>query len=177
MDGYGELDALRRERDALMERTLHLESAILGYCALHWQAHPIGCRCALCRALISSALISSAAKHSDGSTPMQRVFGKWPGNETDEQIAAALSREPDAAGMEEAVRVVRDFVTEVHASRLIGFPGNAPGHGHIVPGVWDVENGPPQGGTACALCLAWRRMVALLNEATSGQRPCGVDGK
>lgn len=32
--------------------------------------------------------------------------------------------------------------------------GNAPGHGHDVPGVWDSDNGA-KAGTACAWCALW----------------------
>lgn len=39
--------------------------------------------------------------------------------------------------------------------------GNAPGHGHQVPGIWDVTNGPPDGGKACKLCTAWHKMLRL----------------
>lgn len=32
--------------------------------------------------------------------------------------------------------------------------GNAPGHGHNMPGVWDSDNGA-KAGTACAWCALW----------------------
>lgn len=30
-----------------------------------------------------------------------------------------------------------------------------PGHSHNIPGIWDITNGPPDGGTPCEWCEAW----------------------
>lgn len=37
--------------------------------------------------------------------------------------------------------------------------GNAPGHGHSIPGVWDSDNGE-LAGTECAWCKTWNAAVA-----------------
>lgn len=37
--------------------------------------------------------------------------------------------------------------------------GNAPGHGHEVPGIWDADNGE-KSGQPCYWCSTWRRIVA-----------------
>lgn len=39
--------------------------------------------------------------------------------------------------------------------------GNAPGHGHSVPGVWDSDNGA-KAGTICAWCKAWSLAKAAI---------------
>lgn len=50
-----------------------------------------------------------------------------------------------------------------HASRHRK-PGNAPGHAHDVPGIWDSDNGE-LAGKHCAWCIAWNTAVAMLAAA------------
>lgn len=38
--------------------------------------------------------------------------------------------------------------------------GNAPGHAHAVPGIWDPDNGP-LAGRECAWCKAWNTAKAV----------------
>ena len=38
--------------------------------------------------------------------------------------------------------------------------GNAPGHGHDIPGVWDSDNGA-LAGKPCAWCAAWKKAKEL----------------
>ena len=45
-----------------------------------------------------------------------------------------------------------------------GRRGNAPGHGHSVPGVWDCDNGA-LAGKKCAWCKVWNEAVSAM-EAT-----------
>jgi hypothetical protein len=40
--------------------------------------------------------------------------------------------------------------------------GNAPGHGHEVPGIWDYDNGQ-LAGLPCAWCLTWKKFTALID--------------
>ncbi|WP_312381587.1 hypothetical protein [Stutzerimonas balearica] len=42
--------------------------------------------------------------------------------------------------------------------------GNAPGHGHSVPGVWDSDNGA-LAGTECAWCKTWNEAIAAMQGA------------
>ena len=50
--------------------------------------------------------------------------------------------------------------------------GNAPGHGHAVPGIWDVSNGAAYGGgSACSWCAAWNTMIASTKEAAAFMSP------
>lgn len=66
--------------------------------------------------------------------------------------------------------------------------GNAPGHAHEVPGVWDSDNRPEIAGKPCAWCLAWNAAKAALAAAPTlpaqeAQPPCAgmncgsTDGK
>ena len=40
--------------------------------------------------------------------------------------------------------------------------GNAPNHGHSIPGVWDQSNDPDLAGKPCEWCAAWREFVAAV---------------
>jgi hypothetical protein len=44
--------------------------------------------------------------------------------------------------------------------------GNAPGHAHAAPGIWDSDNGPLS-GTECAWCKAWSTAKAVTRERGS----------
>lgn len=43
-------------------------------------------------------------------------------------------------------------------------PGNAPGHCHEIPGVWDQGNGD-KAGKECGWCKVWNAAVAMSKEA------------
>jgi hypothetical protein len=45
--------------------------------------------------------------------------------------------------------------------------GNAPGHCHAIPGVWDRDNGD-KAGTECGWCKVWNAAVAMSKEASNG---------
>lgn len=49
----------------------------------------------------------------------------------------------------------------IHEMPSPGWDGNAPGHCHQVPGVWDDDNGT-RSGTECRLCYAYARAVAIV---------------
>jgi hypothetical protein len=44
--------------------------------------------------------------------------------------------------------------------------GNAPGHCHTIPGIWDRDNGA-KAGTECGWCKVWNAAVAMSKEAQS----------
>jgi hypothetical protein len=44
--------------------------------------------------------------------------------------------------------------------------GNAPGHAHSRPGIWDDDNGA-KAGTRCEWCAAWPKIRALAEKETS----------
>ena len=70
---------------------------------------------------------------------------------------AGLKRQRD-----ELLAVISGIVEEVphrHGSR-----GNAPGHGHDTPGIWDSDNGA-LAGKECGWCKAWRCAVEIYNKA------------
>ena len=43
--------------------------------------------------------------------------------------------------------------------------GNAPGHGHTVPGVWDDDNSHALAGTKCQWCEVWANAKATIATA------------
>jgi hypothetical protein len=45
--------------------------------------------------------------------------------------------------------------------------GNAPGHCHTIPGVWDRDNGA-KAGTECGWCKVWNAAVAMSKEPSHG---------
>lgn len=45
--------------------------------------------------------------------------------------------------------------------------GNAPGHGHRIPGIWDEDNGD-LAGKPCAWCLTWAKFTALIEREKNG---------
>ena len=51
-----------------------------------------------------------------------------------------------------------------------GRTGNAPGHGHTRPGIWDDGNAPEKANKPCALCAAWNRAVALVEQLRAEKR-------
>jgi hypothetical protein len=53
-------------------------------------------------------------------------------------------------------KAVRDVVNSVEEHN-----GNAPGHGHSVPGIWDLDNKEGIKGQPCERCAKWQRMKTL----------------
>lgn len=76
----------------------------------------------------------------------------------------ALLAERDAAQKDaERFREIVAAVVREHPHRSAN-RGNAPGHGHSVPGVWDSDNGA-LAGTECAWCKTWNEAIAALQGA------------
>lgn len=64
----------------------------------------------------------------------------------------------------ESLREIMSLVTsEIPHSKSVR-PGNAPGHCHSVPGVWDEDNGA-KAGKECAWCKVWNAAVTIKKEA------------
>lgn len=42
--------------------------------------------------------------------------------------------------------------------------GNAPGHAHRRPGIWDSDNEPGIAGKPCAWCLTWAKFTRLAKD-------------
>ncbi len=51
---------------------------------------------------------------------------------------------------------------------------DAPGHSHKIPGVWDKNNGPPNGGYPCEWCQAWIGLMAAFKTAKQLDQPAGT---
>lgn len=78
--------------------------------------------------------------------------------------AEAADRDDDALWRPVLEAVMRELP---RSHNSFNRPGNAPGHGHDVPGIWDSDNGDLS-GKPCAWCLAWNTAKALL---LKGQGP------
>lgn len=73
-----------------------------------------------------------------------------------------------AAQCGEMQAVISAIVAEIpHRSRH-AINGNAPGHAHRDPGIWDSDNGP-LAGKECGWCKAWAAAVALDAKAKGGE--------
>ena len=75
-----------------------------------------------------------------------------------------------AAFAEREARLVGDMQAII--DHFDCYHGNAPGHGHLIPGVWDKDasNGA-MGGTKCGWCEQWKDMratLAALKDRTHG---------
>lgn len=82
------------------------------------------------------------------------VAGLRTGCEAYERVNAELKAECEALrGVMSAV------VSEIPGAR-ISRAGNAPGHCHSIPGVWDEDNGS-KAGKECAWCKVWNYAAAM----------------
>ena len=73
---------------------------------------------------------------------------------------------------DEARKALRRCVDEfVHRAWGETRTGNAPGHAHLTPGIWDDDNGT-KAGTLCEWCAAWPKILAL-----AGARGAGSGGE
>ena len=87
---------------------------------------------------------------------------------TDEEFTAAVEEWTSPAAREiEALRaenseyreLLRELLVQLCENPGIREDGNAPGHAHEVPGVWDDDN-DELSGKPCAWCAVWARAVA-----------------
>lgn len=81
------------------------------------------------------------------------------------RILAALPAQPGGpAEADELAEIFGDILREAISERGMGWrprAGNAPGHGHETPGIWDDDNGP-LAGQPCKWCATWKRGVDTL---------------
>lgn len=70
---------------------------------------------------------------------------------------------------DEFADVMRAVFAEMEARD--GHRGNAPGHAHEVPGIWDDDNGD-LAGQPCAWCALWNKAAAMLAAAQPAQERC-----
>ena len=73
--------------------------------------------------------------------------------ESEEERKALLAERDDA---------LRTLTRLVYAFRRPE-RGDAPGHSHQVPGIWDKDNGE-RAGKPCELCLAWAQATRIVGE-------------
>lgn len=74
-------------------------------------------------------------------------------------LAASANYGSDA-GAHDFIAVMSAWVLELE--RKCDRRGNAPGHGHAIPGVWDEDNGA-LAGKPCAWCALWAKGKAMLD--------------
>lgn len=91
--------------------------------------------------------------------------------------AAIAAEKKSAVGQSTEAQALRDAqpwreilaaVLREHPEQTWRRDGNAPGHGHDIPGIWDSDNGS-LAGKPCAWCLTWKTAVeaiAAMKEAT-----------
>jgi hypothetical protein len=96
--------------------------------------------------------------------PARRKSGAWL------PLYLAAPAQPAQADEQDAMwpRLLEAVLREMPHGRDRG-DGNAPGHSHSVPGIWDRDNGS-RAGTECAWCLTWASaksaIAAMTKEAT-----------
>lgn len=62
--------------------------------------------------------------------------------------------------------VMAAVVSEIPHAKHIQ-PGNAPGHSHRVPGIWDEDNGA-KAGKECGWCKVWNAALGMTKEVSNG---------
>ncbi|PBP34594.1 hypothetical protein CCL11_25760 [Pseudomonas syringae] len=98
------------------------------------------------------------AKHERDQLKAENA-GLKTGYEAYERVNAELRAEC------EALREIMSLVTSEIPHSKSGRPGNAPGHCHSVPGVWDEDNGE-KAGKECAWCKVWNAAITIKKEAS-----------
>lgn len=97
----------------------------------------------------------------------------WPGHSGNSPIEwignAALSAAQEMARLKAENEALRSLVLSAleEGNGRPGSGGNAPGHCHEVPGVWDRGNGD-RSGTPCGWCRIWNAAQAMAKEASHG---------
>lgn len=106
------------------------------------------------------AELESGVPHENCSIP-GAVIGALLAERADlkRQLAAASV---DAERWRDIVQSVVDEIPHRSAVR-----GNAPGHGHDVPGIWDSDNGP-LAGKECAWCKTWHSALGAARNIANG---------
>jgi cell division protein FtsB len=99
------------------------------------------------------------AIHAERDQLRAEVAGLRTGYEAYERVNAELRAE-----VEKFREVMACVVNE--ASRQTSRNGNAPGHCHSIPGVWDRDNGA-KAGTECGWCKVWNAALDMSKEPTS----------
>lgn len=96
--------------------------------------------------------------------PGDMLYNSWPCPDCNQAEAAAPTpRVPD--GWRDVLEAV---LREMPARKDNN--GNAPGHGHRIPGIWDSDNGP-LAGKPCAWCLTWNKAKKLLAATPTPPEP------
>ena len=95
---------------------------------------------------------TDCAETDDGAQPL---YDQAAIDELGEKLMVADYALKDAERQrDELLAVIQLVIAEMeHRDRS---DGNAPGHGHEIPGVWDSDNGA-LAGKPCAWCAVWKK--------------------
>lgn len=121
--------------------------------------------------LVPETLTDSMIKHGEEMALIQRYEGCAGHLANLDQVwdvllcsAPALVEGGDAhallAERDELRAVIKAIIAEIPHRARYAHNGNAPGHAHRVPGIWDSDNGP-LAGKECGWCKAWNAALAL----------------
>lgn len=93
------------------------------------------------------------------------------------RLADALSaleseRQAHATEVERWIEEDREIMAAVVRELGEGNDGNAPGHAHSRPGIWDWDNGE-RAGKPCSWCLCWGKFTKLvaIDQAIAKEKP------
>lgn len=81
--------------------------------------------------------------------------------EAQEDFGANMAS-PDYDELRDAVKAMFVEIVGEDGPHSYRDDGNAPGHGHTIPGVWDDDNRKEIAGKPCKWCAAWSRMRGLV---------------
>jgi uncharacterized protein (DUF849 family) len=119
----------------------------------------------------ASRLSLDPVKSTRRAFPLDRDGEVWARTEVTELYTADQLRAYGQAMAEHARRAALDewrtLAREVVGQLKAGQNGDAPGHAHRRPGIWDEHNGE-RSGKPCAWCRAWAKFEQLAAAQTQG---------
>lgn len=92
----------------------------------------------------------------DAAPVIRGMPSLFPGVEVESEAGGL----PAAEWRELLDAVMRELKAKGHSK-----DGNAPGHAHTVPGVWDADNKKGLAGKPCAWCALWNKATAALEKS------------
>ena len=108
---------------------------------------------------------TDCAETDDGAQPL---YDQAAIDELGERLMVADYARKDALRQRDALLEVFQLVITEIEHRGARSDGNAPGHGHSIPGVWDSDNGK-LAGKPCAWCAVWKKAKEFCNAFASAK--------
>lgn len=103
-------------------------------------------------------LKAESVRLTEGCSELRGLFA-----DAAEQCCKAERERDQLKGENEELRSVMSAVTNEKPRGKFIQPGNAPGHCHDVPGIWDQGNGD-KAGKECGWCKVWNAAVTMSKE-------------